>query len=108
MQVRFTTFTPAALLVAWLLIITGCGRSVHTLPTNVGATGLKILEHNQATRVEGMVQSLLNAETAQVPAIIDQLQEYRLSRTVTMHCNRPPSHCRRACTKSLFFSSFLA
>ena len=24
------------------------------------------------------------------------------SRTITMHCTRPPSHCRRACTNSVF------
>ena len=30
------------------------------------------------------------------------------SRTMTMHCTRPPSHCRRACTSSVFVSSFLA
>ena len=24
------------------------------------------------------------------------------SRTMTMHCTRPPSHCRRACTSSVF------
>ncbi len=30
------------------------------------------------------------------------------SRTMTMHCTRPPSHCRRACTSSVFSSSFLA
>jgi hypothetical protein len=35
------TFAPAALLVAWLLMITGCGRRVLTLPTNVVATGTK-------------------------------------------------------------------
>ena len=30
------------------------------------------------------------------------------SRTMTTHCTRPPSHCRRACTSSVFSSSFLA
>ena len=30
------------------------------------------------------------------------------SRTMTTHCTRPPSHCRRACTSSVFCSSFLA
>ncbi len=27
---------------------------------------------------------------------------------MTMHCTRPPSHCRRACTSSVFSSSFFA
>ena len=27
---------------------------------------------------------------------------------MTMHCTRPPSHCRKACTSSVFSSSFLA
>ena len=29
------------------------------------------------------------------------------SRTMTTHCTRPPSHCRRACTSSVFSSSLL-
>jgi serine/threonine protein kinase/formylglycine-generating enzyme required for sulfatase activity len=37
----------------------------------------RVVEHNRATYAEGLVNQLLNADTAQVPAIIDQLQAYR-------------------------------
>ena len=37
----------------------------------------RVVEHNQATRAAGLVQRLLDAETAQVPDIIDQLKEFR-------------------------------
>jgi hypothetical protein len=47
----------------------------------IAATGLNVREHvverEKATRAAGLVQSLLKAETAQVPGILDDLSEYR-------------------------------
>jgi formylglycine-generating enzyme required for sulfatase activity len=41
------------------------------------AAGLVAIEQNRATYVAGLVQRLLDADTAQVPAIVAELQPYR-------------------------------
>jgi serine/threonine protein kinase/formylglycine-generating enzyme required for sulfatase activity len=54
------------------------GAVVLAVATFLGVTVREqVIERGKATHAAGLVQSLLNADTAQVPAIVGQLAEYR-------------------------------
>jgi formylglycine-generating enzyme required for sulfatase activity len=58
--------------------VRGCLVAVLAIATFAGLTIRDgVVEHQKATRAQGLVEGLVSAETAQVPALVDQLADYR-------------------------------
>jgi formylglycine-generating enzyme required for sulfatase activity len=60
-------------------VVRGLVLAVLLIAGSLVGLGIRsqVIEQNKATRAAGLVQAVLNAETAQVTAIIDEMAEYR-------------------------------
>ena len=79
-----------------------CG-TVYSRTRIMAVPAGQLLEECDLTRLGNLLERIpSNSRRNRVTAI------QKSSRTITTHCTRPPSHCRRACTSSEYCSSFRA